>query len=40
MTPREGTLLGLSGRLKGIVKHRILRFGERVSCAETRVDRS
>jgi len=34
MPPREGALLGVSGRVKSIVKHRILGVGKRISCAK------
>jgi len=33
--PREGSLLGVPGQLKGTVKHRIWWLGRRVSCAKT-----
>jgi len=39
-TLREGALLEVSGRLKSIVKHRILGLGERVRGSKKRVDRS
>jgi len=35
MPPLEGALLGVSGRLNSIVKHRILGLGKRMSGAKT-----
>jgi len=34
MPPFEGALFRMSGRLKSIVKHKILGLGKRVSCAK------
>jgi len=37
MPPQEGALLGVSGRLKSIVKHKIMGVGKRVSRVKTGV---